>query len=69
MHLRPRMILNPGSVGQPRDLDPRAAYALLDLERLTWQPRRVEYDVDEVQQRMLGAGLPEKQAARLGGGW
>ena len=69
MPLRPRMILNPGSVGQPRDMDPRAAYALLDLKDETWQPRRVEYDVAQVQERMLRAGLPERQAMRLLAGW
>jgi diadenosine tetraphosphatase ApaH/serine/threonine PP2A family protein phosphatase len=69
MPLRPRMILNPGSVGQPRDLDPRSAYALLDVDRMTWQPRRVAYNVGPVQQRMLAAGLPEKQALRLFAGW
>jgi hypothetical protein len=63
------MILNPGSVGQPRDLDPRSAYALLDVDRMTWQPRRVAYNVGPVQQRMLAAGLPEKQALRLFAGW
>ncbi len=67
--LRPRMILNPGSVGQPRDMDPRAAYALLDTEALTWEARRVSYDVTEVQLRILESGLPERQAIRLVGGW
>jgi diadenosine tetraphosphatase ApaH/serine/threonine PP2A family protein phosphatase len=67
--LSPRMIMNPGSVGQPRDLDPRAAYALLDAEHLTWSARRVAYDVRQVQQRMLEAGLPERQALRLLSGW
>lgn len=67
--LSPRMILNPGSVGQPRDLDPRAAYAILDLESLTWHARRVAYDVRMVQERMVQAGLPERQAIRLLTGW
>lgn len=67
--IQPRMILNPGSVGQPRDMDPRAAYALLDTEALTWEPRRVEYDVAAVQLRILRAGLPERQALRLIAGW
>jgi len=69
LQLRPRMILNPGSVGQPRDMDPRAAYAVLDTESLQWHPRRVEYDVPSVQRRMLEAGLPERQALRLMSGW
>jgi predicted phosphodiesterase len=69
MDLRPRMILNPGSVGQPRDMDPRAAYAMLDLAGKTWEPRRVDYDISQVQERMLRAGLPERQAIRLLAGW
>ncbi len=67
--MTPRLILNPGSVGQPRDLDPRAAYALLDTEALTWSPRRVAYAVADVQSRMHTAGLPERQALRLAAGW
>jgi diadenosine tetraphosphatase ApaH/serine/threonine PP2A family protein phosphatase len=67
--LSPRMILNPGSVGQPRDSDPRASYALLDTDALTWEMRRVAYDVKSVQERMLAAGLPERQALRLLAGW
>ena len=56
---------NPGSVGQPRDADPRAAYALLDTEVLTVTHRRVAYDIAEVQARIRAAGLPEPLAARL----
>ncbi len=69
IQLEPRMIVNPGSVGQPRDRDPRAAYALLDTE--TWQLdyRRVPYDVEAVQQRMREAGLPERHIQRLAAGW
>ncbi len=67
--LRPRMIVNPGSVGQPRDRDPRAAYALFDPDALTWEYRRVTYDVPSVQQRMRDLGLPERHALRLGAGW
>jgi len=67
--LEPRMILNPGSVGQPRDMDPRAAYALLDTERLTWVACRVAYDIEAVQRRILGAGLPQRHAERLAIGW
>lgn len=67
--LEPRMILNPGSVGQPRDLDPRASYGLLDTEKLVWETHRVIYDVTDVQLRILQAGLPERQATRLVAGW
>lgn len=58
-------LLNPGSVGQPRDSDPRAAYLLLDLDAQRASFRRVEYDVARTQQEMRAAGLPELLAARL----
>jgi predicted phosphodiesterase len=60
-----RALLNPGSVGQPRDGDPRAAYLLLDLEAHTVSFRRAEYDVARTQREMREAGLPEMLAARL----
>jgi diadenosine tetraphosphatase ApaH/serine/threonine PP2A family protein phosphatase len=63
------MIMNPGSVGQPRDGDPRASYAVLDTEAGTWEMHRAGYDVKEVQARILKAGLPERQALRLIAGW
>ncbi len=69
IQLRPKMILNPGSVGQPRDRDPRAAYAIYDTEARTWTPRRVEYNIPEVQQRIRDFKLPEKHAVRIGEGW
>ncbi len=64
-----KAILNPGSVGQPRDRDPRAAYAIYDPEEATWQPRRVAYDFEAVQKRIRAAGLPERHALRLAEGW
>jgi predicted phosphodiesterase len=67
--LTPRAILNPGSVGQPRDRDPRSAYAIFDPELETWEPRRVAYDFQSVQKRIREAGLPDKHAARLAEGW
>jgi diadenosine tetraphosphatase ApaH/serine/threonine PP2A family protein phosphatase len=67
--LMPRMLVNPGSVGQPRDRDPRAAYAIYNTETRQWEARRVQYNVNEVQQRLLESGLPEKHAVRLGEGW
>ncbi len=67
--LRPKMILNPGSVGQPRDRDPRAAYAIYDSRANTWTPHRVEYNIAEVQQRIRESGLPEKHAVRIAEGW
>jgi len=60
-----RALLNPGSVGQPRDGDPRAAYLLLDLERKRATFHRTDYDVERTQAEMRAAGLPEALAARL----
>jgi predicted phosphodiesterase len=67
--LHSKMILNPGSVGQPRDRDPRAAYAIYDSEARTWTPQRVEYNVAEVQKRIREFKLPEKHALRIAEGW
>ncbi|MCD6291628.1 MAG: metallophosphoesterase family protein [Anaerolineae bacterium] len=64
-----RLILNPGSVGQPRDSDPRAAYALLDLKEELWIHRRVAYPIELTQARMREAGLPERLILRLSYGW
>jgi diadenosine tetraphosphatase ApaH/serine/threonine PP2A family protein phosphatase len=64
-----RQIINPGSVGQPRDADPRAAYAVLDFEKNMFEHRRVEYDISAVQRRMRGADMPERLIARLEHGW
>jgi diadenosine tetraphosphatase ApaH/serine/threonine PP2A family protein phosphatase len=60
-----RWIINPGSVGQPRDSDPRAAFAIYDSEPGTISFRRVEYDVADVQRRIRYAGLPDLLATRL----
>ena len=60
-----RRLLNPGSVGQPRDGDPRAAYLLLDLDRQRASFRRVEYDIERTQTEIRDAGLPELLAERL----
>lgn len=60
-----RYLINPGSVGQPRDRNPDAAFMILDTERRTVQFFRVEYDLEKTQQAILGAGLPEILAARL----
>lgn len=64
-----RLIINPGSVGQPRDSDPRAAYAILDLETMSWAYHRVAYPVEQTQQRMRQYGLPQRLVARLEYGW
>jgi diadenosine tetraphosphatase ApaH/serine/threonine PP2A family protein phosphatase len=60
-----RMFLNPGSVGQPRDGDPRASYLVLDLDAGTATWGRVAYDIDSVMRSMRAAGLPERLAERL----
>jgi diadenosine tetraphosphatase ApaH/serine/threonine PP2A family protein phosphatase len=58
-------LVNAGSVGQPRDRDPRAAYLLIDTEAGTWEHRRVEYDIDGAASRIREEGLPEVLAQRL----
>ena len=62
------VLLNPGSVGQPRDGDPRAAWLLLDLAEQRASFRRVEYDVERTQREILDEGLPEPLAERLAHG-
>jgi diadenosine tetraphosphatase ApaH/serine/threonine PP2A family protein phosphatase len=64
-----RMIINPGSVGQPRDRDPRASYALYDSEIGTVHHYRVEYDIAATQQKMREKNLPEFLIERLEYGW
>jgi diadenosine tetraphosphatase ApaH/serine/threonine PP2A family protein phosphatase len=63
-----RRLLNPGSVGQPRDGDPRAAWLLLDHEAGTASFRRVEYDVAATQAEIRERGLPDALAQRLAHG-
>lgn len=65
LEMEPRRILNPGSVGQPRDGDPQAAYATLDTDTGTLIFRRVPYDIARTQARMAAAGLPRPLADRL----
>ena len=60
-----RYLLNPGSIGQPRDGDPRAAFAIADLEHGVVEFWRVHYDIPAVQQRMRHAHLPEPLVHRL----
>lgn len=61
-------LLNPGSVGQPRDGDPRAAWLELDTERWTARYHRVPYDIAAAAEAILAAGLPSGLAERLGAG-
>jgi diadenosine tetraphosphatase ApaH/serine/threonine PP2A family protein phosphatase len=58
-------LINPGSVGQPRDNDPRAAWLELDLEDWTAVYRRVEYDIDGAAAAIRAARLPDSLAERL----
>jgi predicted phosphodiesterase len=60
-----RFLLNPGSVGQPRDAAPRAAWLLLDTDAVTATWRRTPYDVAGAQEAIRAAGLPDSLAERL----
>ncbi len=60
-----RFIVNPGSVGQPRDRDPDAAYLWYDDDAHTVEWKRVVYDIAAAQEKILRAGLPDRLAARL----
>ena len=64
-----RWLVNPGSVGQPRDGDPRAAWALYDPDEAVIRFRRTPYDVAGAQNAILDAGLPVPLATRLSEGW
>ena len=61
-----KYLLNPGSVGQPRDGDPRAAYAIVDTGHRRVELFRLRYPVEETQAKIIKAGLPEVLAQRLG---
>jgi len=63
-----RALVNPGSVGQPRDGDPRSSYLVLDTVADTVSWHRVAYDIDAVQAAMRATGLPTSLSARLGVG-
>jgi predicted phosphodiesterase len=60
-----KYFINPGSVGQPRDRDWRAAYCILDTDRQVVEQRRVEYDLEAAQNKIHQAGLPDRLADRL----
>jgi len=64
-----RLIINPGGVGQPRDGDPRASYAIYDGDGNTISHYRVPYDIEDTQGKMIERGLPHRLAARLSYGW
>jgi diadenosine tetraphosphatase ApaH/serine/threonine PP2A family protein phosphatase len=60
-----KYLLNPGSIGQPRDGDARAAYAIVDVAARHVELYRLEYDIATAQQKIIDAGLPEPLARRL----
>jgi len=59
------LMLNPGAVGQPRDNNPKASYAVIDVQKMEAEIKRVEYDIDSVAKRIISVGLPESLAMRL----
>jgi predicted phosphodiesterase len=63
-----RYLINPGAVGQPRDGDPRAAYAIVDTDRRQVMLFRLSYPIEITQAKVLEAGLPEMLAKRLAAG-
>ncbi len=60
-----RYFINPGSIGQPRDRDWRAAYCILHTDRQVVEERRVKYDLETAQRKIRAAGLPDRLADRL----
>ena len=67
LRVESKYLVNPGAVGQPRDGDPRAAYAIVDTDdtQRTVELLRVEYNVEAAQRRIVEAGLPDVLARRL----
>lgn len=65
VELKGKLVINPGGVGQPRDGDPRAAYAVYDSDARTVTLHRLEYDIAATQERMARAGLPTWLIQRL----
>ena len=63
-----KYLMNPGSVGQPRDGDPRAACAIVDVEKRWVEMIRLEYAIEQTQAKVMKAGLPDVLAHRLGMG-
>lgn len=65
---RERYVISSGSIGQPRDLDPRAAFAVYDTGDNTVELKRAAYDIKAAQKKIMAAGLPEWLAVRLAEG-
>lgn len=64
-HVDDRLVVNPGSVGQPRDGDPKAAYAVLDTDTNSAEIRRTHYNIDRVHHKIVIEGLPSETGSRL----
>lgn len=64
-----KYLINPGSVGQPRDNDPRAAYIIYDTNEGTIEYKRVSYDIAVAKRKIMDAGLPEVLSERLSYGY
>ena len=65
-----KLIINPGSVGQPRDRDPRASYMVLRINGdMEVEHKKVDYEINETAEKIKSAGLPEELAVRLYFGW
>lgn len=62
-------LINPGSIGQPRDRDPRASFAVFDTKKRLVSLHRVAYDIQSTVEKISSAGLPERLAERLKLGW
>ena len=60
-----KYLINPGSVGQPRDSNPKASFAIFDSDTDTIEIKRIEYDIKSTQEKIQKAGLPEHLASRL----
>ena len=60
-----KYFVNVGSIGQPRDNNPKAAYVVYDMDESTIELRRLDYDIEAVQKKILDAGLPPRLAERL----
>jgi predicted phosphodiesterase len=70
LHIQPGLqyLINVGSVGQPRDRNPKSAYVIYDLDEQTITMRRVEYAIENTQKKIRAAGLPFRNALRLANG-
>ncbi|MEE9614603.1 MAG: metallophosphoesterase family protein [Thermodesulfobacteriota bacterium] len=69
MNVGSNYLVNPGSVGQPRDGDPRAAFLTFDSERMEIESHRVAYDIELTARKIMDSGLPSMLAERLKAGW